>query len=107
MRLRHKQTSCVCIVCGTHFIAFSTSARTCTEACRKRLSRQRRKGLAPVPHYAAQSALADISGSGISGFIPTRPRAIESRTLPLSPIERFLRLAAPDMEVTRQAPTMH
>jgi len=103
MRLRHKQTNCTCVVCGTHFIAFSTRARTCTEVCRKRLSRQRRKGLVQVPAYAAGPALHGVAAAaGASGFAAGRARDLRPRTLPLSPIERFLRLAAPD-----QAPTMH
>ena len=107
MRLRHKQTNCVCLVCGAHFIAFSTRARTCTEVCRKRLSRQRRKGLVPVPQYADGPLTGIAAAAGIAGFTGARAHNLRPRTLPLSPIERFLRLAAPDMEVTRQAPTMH
>ena len=43
VRVRPKQSECICAACGALFIAFSTRARTCTEACRKRLSRQEQR----------------------------------------------------------------
>ncbi len=103
MRLRHKQTNCVCIVCGTRFIASSTRARTCTEVCRKRLSRQRKRDLLATPHCASgQPSLAGVAATvDVTSFMRSRPRDIGPRAMPLSPIERFLRLAAP------QASAMH
>lgn len=84
MRVRHKETACVCAVCGMRFIAFSARAKTCTEVCRKRLSRQRRR-------------LAELALSAMNGNKEPRARVPVpvSRPATPSPIAMFLRLALP------------
>jgi hypothetical protein len=96
MRVRYKQTECVCVVCGIPFIAFSARARTCTEVCRKRLSRQRRKAM------AGQESLAPGAGLFVTAPPPHLPAGLmrplhrpAPSSAPVSPIAQFLRLAAP------------
>jgi len=103
MRVRYKQTECVCVVCGTPFIAFSARAKTCTEVCRKRLSRHRRKALmaqtyeTPVPGLPTPVTLRASPGA-----VMRPPLAgLERRSPPLTPIAQFLRLAAPGAYASR------
>jgi predicted nucleic acid-binding Zn ribbon protein len=95
MRIRYKQTECTCVVCGIPFIAFSTRAKTCTEVCRKRLSRQRQRQAA---HSAGLALAVAPAAAALTRFHVAAVRsaqAVTHRPAPLSPIAQFLRLAAP------------
>jgi hypothetical protein len=95
MRIRYKQTECTCVVCGVPFIAFSTRAKTCTEVCRKRLSRQRQRQAAQSGGLAVSRAPAAATLSRFHVAAMRAAHVVGHRPAPLSPIAQFLRLAAP------------
>ena len=92
-RIRHKLTYCVCAVCGGHFAAYSVIARTCSEACRKRLSRQRIKARLPVDGATRR----DGSPTSMSRGDPA-PGSHDA--LLATAIGRFLRSPAPHLNGT-------
>jgi hypothetical protein len=80
MKSTNRKTSArVCVMCGYVFMAYNQNARTCTETCRKRLSRQRKA-------WIARQAPDENGGIEVHATVAAPS---------LSALQRFLRLPPP------------